>query len=87
MRKGMTFMTVALVALVSALPVLAGLNVIVGEESVETLRGHYTGSGSLVHGLVPDPAQAASMRAELEKQDLLGPINVSSYDGKRLPFI
>ena len=75
------------VVLAFVLPVQAGLNVVVGEESVEKLRGRYTGEGSLVHGLVTSPSKAAAMRAELEEMGLLGELNVSSYDGKNLPFI
>ena len=84
---GQKLVAVVVVVLAFVLPVQAGLNVIVGEESVEKLRGHYTGGGSLVHGLVTSPAKAAAMRVELEKKNLLGPINVSVFDGKELPFI
>ena len=64
-----------------------GLVVVVGADTGEELAKLYAGKGMLVHGLVRDAATAQTARTVLLDKGLVGPVNVSVYDGHALPFI
>lgn len=64
-----------------------GFTVVLGAESAGELNDLHAKSRLLVHGLSTDTDTVASVRRQLGQTGSIGPVNISRYDGKWLPFI